>query len=172
MGSIFTYSIGGGQMAYTSMYGGELIRIPLNSLIKVGRGDDIHVVVDKENHTKYGCLGVGANEHDYKVAQKMASEWLTGEPIMVAAQDPESGSPMMLTREVVCNEKKHFLAIIFNARFANDSENINGSGSFLLRLSSALDPDAKVAERIIYSPGDIIEWNDEQIYKIWKQLTA
>ncbi|MBO4855647.1 hypothetical protein J5500_04580 [Candidatus Saccharibacteria bacterium] len=158
-------------MVYQSKYGGELLRIPLRSLLKVGRGDDVFVVVDNENHSRYGVLSIDRNIFDYELAQRLAAEQHTGEPIMVAVEDPESGSPMMLAREVWRDGKRHFLAVIFNAKFANDPEE-NRNGSFCLRLSGALDPDSKVSERIIYSPGEHIEWNEEQVGDIVALLDA
>lgn len=158
-------------MVYQSMYGGDLIRIPLNSLLKRGRGDDVFVVVDKENHSRYGVLSIDRNAFDYDLAQEMASDWHTGEPIMIAVEDPESGSPMVLAKELDCGGEKRFLAVIFNAKFADDPEE-NRKGSFCLRLSGAMDPDSKVSERIMYSPGEHIEWNEDQLQTIFDLLNA
>ena len=158
-------------MVYTSKYGGDLLCVPLNRLLRKGRGDDVFVVVDKENHSKYGVLEIGMNPHDYEQAELLADEWQTGEPIMVAVEDPESGSPMMLTRKIARDGQWQYLAVIFNAKFANDPEE-NGEGSFCLRLSSALDPKSRFSERIIYSPGECIDWNDEQISMLKSFLDA
>lgn len=149
-------------MVYTSKFGGEFLPIPLYRLIRKGRGDDVFVVVDKENHSKYGVLEVGMNPLDYEQAKILAAGWQTGEPIMVAIEDPESGSPMMLTRKVSRNAQWHYLAIIFNAKFADNPEE-NSTGSFCLRLSDAIDPNSKFSERIVYSPGECIDWNEQQI---------
>ena len=158
-------------MVFMSKYGGELKRIPLNSLIQAGRGDDIFVVVDHETHSKYGTLGIGNNAADYKVAKVMAENWQTGEPIMVAVEDSVSGSHLMLTRELHRDGKKFNLAVVFNARFADDPEE-NRHGSFCLRLSKALDPDSKVSERIVYAPGENIDWNVDQVARISDLLDA
>lgn len=158
-------------MVFLSKCGGELMRIPLNSLIQTGRGDDIFVVVDHETHSKYGTLGIGNNTADYEVAKVMAENWRTGEPIMVAVEDSVDGSPLMLTRELRRDGKKFNLAVVFNARFADNPEE-NRRGSFCLRLSSALDPFSKVSERIIYAPGEVIDWNADQVARISDLLDA
>jgi len=158
-------------MVYTSNYGGDLKQIPLSSLIQRGRGDDIFVVVDKENHSRYGVLSIERNLYEYSQALALAAEQCDDEPIMVAVEDPESGSPMILARELYYNGERRFLAVIFNARFANNPEE-NRKGSFCLRLSDEMDADSKVSERIIYSPGEHIEWNAEQIDTIMALLNA
>jgi hypothetical protein len=158
-------------MVYTSNFGGGLKQIPLHSLIQRGRGDDIFVVVDKENNSRYGVLSIERNLHEYNQALTLAAEQCDGEPIMVAVEDPESGSPMILARELCYKGERRFLAVIFNATFANNPEE-NRKGSFCLRLSGEMDADSKVSERIIYSPGEHIEWNAEQIDTIMTLLNA
>ncbi len=140
-------------------YGGDLICIPLSSLKTYGRGDDIFVVVDHEHHSKYGVLGIGNNARDYRMAQKLAldPENLKKGPMMIAVQDEESGSPMMLAHEMIYGGKKHYLAVVFNASFADDPTE-NSPGSHCLRLSSRLDPSGKFSERIRFSLGENIDW--------------
>ena len=118
-------------------YGGDLVCIPLSSLIRNGRGDDVFVVVDHEHHSRYGVLGIGNNATEYRMALKKALEEETRKlgPTMIAVQDPESGSPMMLAHEMIYGGKKHYLAVVFNASFADNPEE-NSDGSFCLRLSS------------------------------------
>ncbi len=167
----YNIDLGGGRMVYMSKYGGDILPVPLNRLIRRGRGDDVFVVVDKENHSRYGVLEIGMNPFDYKQAELLAAEWKTGEPIMVAVEDPESGSPMMLTRKIARNGQWHYLAVIFNAKFADDPGE-NRIGSFCLRLSGAIDPNSKFSERIVYSPGERIDWNEEQIAMLRSFLDA
>ena len=143
-------------------YGGDLVCIPLSSLIRNGRGDDVFVVVDHEHHSRYGVLGIGNNATEYRMALKKALEEETRKlgPTMIAVEDPESGSSMMLAHEMIYGGKKHYLAVVFNASFADNPEE-NSDGSFCLRLSSRLDPAEKFSERIRFSPGENIDWRAE-----------
>lgn len=158
-------------MGHTNSRNGDLLRVPLSSLLRHGRGDDIFVIVEREYHSKYGTLCVDEQSEELKEAQLMASGYETGEPMMVAVEDPKGASPMMLTKEVFFKNRKHNLAIIFNAKFAEDPEE-DSQGSFCLRLSTVLDPLTKVSERIVYAPGECIEWNEEQQNYLFGLLMA
>jgi hypothetical protein len=145
-------------------YGGDFVVLPLEKMLKPGKGDDVHVVIDHEENSQYGCLDIEFYKEDFELACKLAKmeEGLEPKgPIMIAIQDPDSGSPVVLTKRVMRNGEKHFLAIIFNAYFSVPDE--NRPGSFCLRMSGAVDPKKIFSERIMYSPGDNIVWEPEQL---------
>jgi hypothetical protein len=143
--------------------GGDLILLPLKEFVRPGKGDDVTVVVDHEELSHYGCLNIEWYREDFALANDLA----TGEglnydcPVMVAIEDPESGSPMVLTRRVRRNGKDYFLAVIFNAAFSLPDE--NRPGSFCLRMTSGIDPNRVFSERIMYSPGENITWEPDQL---------
>lgn len=145
-------------------YFGDLVVLPLRGMLQPGKGDDVHVVIDHEERSKYGCLDIDAYKEDYELACKLATMEEgrePGGPIMIAAEDPESGSPMVFTKCVKRDGKKHFLAIIFNAYFSVPDE--NRPESYCLRMSKAVDPKGVFSERIMYSPGDNIVWEPGQL---------
>ena len=144
-------------------YGGDYIEVPLTVLLKKGRGDDVNVVVDHERQSTYGTLDIQKNETDYDGAKHLAMMRIPEDvgPMMIAVEDEESGSPMVLSRKLEYGGKTHYLAVIYNASFAHNPEETS-NGSFCLRLSSRLDPDGKFSERICYTPGKNIDWLGEQ----------
>jgi len=146
-------------------YGGELLILPLGGFVKHGKGDDVVVVVDHEANSHYGCLDIERYKADYELAcnfvAKYALKKYPNEPVMIAIEDPESGSPMILTRRVDNESGKHFLAIIFNADFSYPEE--NRLGSYCLRMTKGVDPHGVFSERIMYAPGERIEWTPEQL---------
>lgn len=144
-----------------SMYGGELIVLPLSKFVKQGKGDDVVVTIDHESGSRYGCLGIGNNRKDYTAARKLAATLDYTEPVMIAVNDPESGSPMVLVKEVIRGGKKHYLAVIFNGAFSHPEE--NRTGSFCLRMSERIDPDKKFSERVMFTPGEEIVWDKDQL---------
>ena len=81
--------------------------------------------------------------------------------MMIAVKNPESGRLLVLTKEVIRGGKKHSLAVIFNAEFSHPRE--NRYGSFCLRVSERFSPARGFSERIMYSPGNNIVWDEEQL---------
>ena len=154
-------------------YGGELIKISLRDLLKKGRGDDVRVVVNHEPDSKYGILDVQFNEFDLQMAEWLAIDSIASDfgPMLVAVEDEESGSPMVLTRKIEYAGETHYLAVIFNASFACNPEETS-DGSYCLRLSAQLDPDGKFSERICYTPGKNLNWTKEQIEFLRSKLEA
>lgn len=150
-------------MKSASSYGGDLILLPLRKFIKPGKGDDVTVVVDHEELSKYGCLDIDWDKEDYAQANDLATgEGLDEEcPVMIAVEDPESASPMVLAKRVRRDGKNYFLAIIFNAAFSTPDE--NRPGSFCLRMTDGFDPEKVFSERIMYSPGENITWEPDQL---------
>ncbi len=152
-------------MQSSCKYLGELIILPLRGFVKVGKGDDVEVVVDHETNSHYGCLDIDWYSDDYEMASnQVAKEALieyAGEPVMIAVEDPESGSPMILTKCVMRDGEKHFLAVIFNAEFSHPEENRHGS--YCLRMSPAIDPNGVFSERIMFAPGEKIAWDVDQL---------
>lgn len=151
-------------MESTSFYGGDLVVLPLSKFIKPGKGDDVVVTIDHELQSRYGCLGIGNNRREFTAARKLAATLACAEPVMIAVEDPESGSPMVLTKEVIRGGKKHHLAVVFNAAFSHPEE--NRSGSFCLRMSERLDPKRVFSERIMYTPGEHIVWERDQLTRL------
>ena len=137
----------------TCFYGGDLVVLPLSDLIKPGKGDDIMVTVEGNS---YGCLRVDDYPGAMDAAKRLAASLDLKVPVMIAVEDPESASPMILTREVVRGGRKHYLALIFNAIFSHPEENRNGS--FCLRMSERYDPERTFSERIMFAPGKQIVW--------------
>jgi hypothetical protein len=148
-------------MRSTSIYGGDLLILPLSQMMKIGRGDDIVVTIDHETGSRYGTLGISNNRSDFNAARRLAIDEADEGPMMIAVEDPESGSPMMLTREIIRNGKKHHLAVIFNAEFSDAEE--SRPNSFCLRMSERLDPDGVFIRRIKCSPGQNITWEVEHL---------
>ncbi len=148
-------------MKSTSFNGIAFKVYPLSCFIKPGKGDDVVVTVDHEEQSMFGCLGIGNNRKKFTTACKLAAKLNCGEPIMIAVEDPEKDSPMMLTKEVIRGGKKHHLAVVFNAAFSHPEE--NRDGSFCLRMSERLDPNKVFSERIMYTPGEHIVWEKDQL---------
>ena len=96
-------------MESTSFYGGDLIVLPLSKFIKPGRGDDVVVTIDHEQQSRYGCLGIGNNRKEFTAARRLAATLDLAEPVMIAVEDPESGSPMMLTKDTARQPSNSFL---------------------------------------------------------------
>lgn len=144
-------------------YGGDFILLPLSKFVKPGKGDDVVVVVDHENLSHYGCLDIEHYREDYEMANDLATgEGLDAEcPVMIAIEDPDSGSPVVLTKRVRRNGKDYFLAVIFNAAFSLPDE--NRPGSYCLRMTSGIDPERIFTERIMYAPGENITWEPDQL---------
>lgn len=139
-------------------YGGDFVILPLRRMVRPGRGDD--VVVDHEEKSRYGCLDIDAYKDDFELACKLAKmeEGLDPEgPIMIAIQDPESGSPVVLSKCVKRDGKKYFLAVVFNACFSLPNE--HRAESYCLRMTEGVDPERIFTQRIMYSPGDNIAWD-------------
>ena len=142
-------------------YGGDLRVLPLCGMIKRGRGDDVVVVIDHEAKSRYGCLDVRGYGIDFEELCLMAQRLTDGDPAMIAVDDPESGSSLVLVNAVQLGERTHYLAVIFNACFSDPEE--NRKGSYCLRMTKTVDPLGRFSERIMYAPGQRIEWNTEQL---------
>ena len=145
-------------------YTGEFVVLPLSKFVKPGRGDDVVVVVDHEKKSPYGCLDIEFYEEDFELACKLAmmeEGRMAKEPIMIAVQDPESGSPMVLAKRVMRDGERRFLAIIFNASFSYPED--SRRGSYCLRMTDVVDPKGVFSERIMYSPGENILWEPDQL---------
>ena len=162
-------------MDSANIYGGDFVILPLRDMKKPGRGDDVVVdldhgkdddtviVVDHEKDSRYGCLDIDYYKEDYNLARELATgEGLdVGGPIMIAVQDPESGSPVVLSKCVRRNGERYFLAIIFNAMFSKPDE--NSPESYCLRMTEEVDPERVFSERIAYAPGEEIAWEPSQL---------
>ena len=80
---------------------------------------------------------------------------------MIAVEDAESSTLRMLTSEIITGGKKHQLAVIFNAEFEHlRADDYHAGNSFCLRMSDRLDVDGIFSERIVFSPGKNIVWNN------------
>ena len=152
-------------MRCANKYGGDLVAIPLTNLMVKGKGDEIEIVNNSERMSHFGSLDLEAYKNDFYLAvdyTAMDDIVALGAPVMIGIQDPESGSPMLLGRCVERNGKRYYLAAIFNASFVDDPRP-NYSGSFCLKVDKAVDPHGVFSERIAFSPGGLIYWNNYQL---------
>lgn len=143
-------------------YGGDFVVLPLRKMVKPGKGDD--VIVAHEEKSRYGCLDIDSNKEDFELALKLAmmeEGRSQNGPIMIAVEDPESGSPVVLSKCVKRNGEKYFLAVVFNACFSIPNE--SRPESYCLRMTDGVDPNRVFTERIMYSPGDNIVWDPDQL---------
>ena len=139
---------------------------PLSDFVKPGKGDDIVVTIDHESGSKYGSIGIGNNRKLFNEACKIAlGTKKYDEPIMVAVNDSGVGdTPRIFTNEVIVGGKKHHLAVIFNAELDQECSNDFFAGnSFRLVMSDCLDKKGLFSERIVFSPGEVVTWNKNDL---------
>ena len=161
---------------FLSDIGGDLVVIPLSKFVLAGRGDDFFMQFNKlPDERNYGALAIKdiCKDDDYDRASKAIAEQ-NKEVAIACIEDPESASPYMFAKRLKYGEKQYFFPIIFNAtlaEYAEDGEYYGfGEESYNLRLGDELDPERKCIMRIMYAPGERIEWNEQDKEKIFSFL--
>lgn len=164
---------------FVSKYGGDLIVLPLKDFVQRGRGDDFLILFDRLaglNNNTYGTLTIGENSRNSDEYNRaiQALDSRIDSVMMVCIEDPESASPYLFTRSIMWDGKKYLFPVIFNAILMSYSECGEyygfGAESFNLLLGNQIDPEQKCAMRIMYAPGERIEWNENDVKSVFSFL--
>lgn len=159
--------------AFISDYGGELKTMIVKDFIRRGRGDDFVVSMDEPVNRNFGTLAIKINSDEYERAVKA----LNGDydrVMLVGVEDEMSGSPYVFVRRIQYGNKKHMFPVIFNAKLCKPADDGDYSGleveSFRLQLGRDIDPERVCQIRIVYAPGERIEWNEDEQELIFASL--
>lgn len=161
-----------------SAYGGNLVLILVRSFMVPGRGDDFILSMGELGIGGYGTLLISTNKDEYSRAVDVVDR---DDVELLGVEDTESGSPYVFVKRVVCNGKAYMFPVILNAKLIEtrpfednhvyeEDYKVLGSNSFTLRLSSELDPEHLCAMRIIYAPGERIEWNEDDVKRVFARI--
>ncbi len=161
-----------------SAYGGNLVMILVRNFMVPGRGDDFVLSMNELGIGGYGTLLISLNNDEYSRAVNVAD---SDDVELLGVEDTESGSPYVFVKRVIRNGKAYLFPVILNAKLAEtrpcedshlyeEDYEVLGSNSFTLRLSSELDPEHLCAMRIIYAPGERIEWNEDDVERVFARI--
>ena len=159
---------------YISDYGGDLKTMILSDFIRKGKGDDFVASMDEPVNRNFGTLAIKLNSDDYSRAIK-ALNGDYGKAMLVGVEDTMSGSPYIFVRRIRFGDKYHMFPVIFNAKLCEPAADGDYSGleveSFRLQLGRDIDPERHCQIRIIYAPGERIEWSEEEQEMVFASLS-
>ena len=159
---------------YISDYGGDLKTMLLVDFVRRGKGDDFVASMDEPVNRNFGTLAIKLNSDDYSRAI-LALNGQYEKAMLVGVEDTMSGSPYIFVRKIVYDGKSHMFPVILNAKLCEPADDGNYSGleaeSFRLQLGRDIDPERQCQIRIVYAPGERIEWSDEEQAMVFASIS-
>lgn len=163
---------------FVSEYGGDLVTLPLINFMRRGRGDDFLMKLDELSYGKNRCgtltiSNSSCTNDDYARAVQ-ALDGQNEKVMLVCVEDPESASPYLFVKNIKKGGQEYVFPVIFNASLRSYAEDgvYYGSGeeSYNLCLGDYIDPERKCAMRIVYAPGERIEWCEKEVEQVFSHL--
>jgi len=152
-----------GAYEFKSQYGGSLLTMSIEQYVRKGGGDDFVVSMEDPSNRNYGTLLIELDADEYKRALE-ALEGHHEKVMLVGIEDAESGSPYIFVNSVERDGKRAMFPVLLNAALykpaTDESYSDHENSSYILKLGKTLDPSQECAVRIVYAPGQRIEWND------------
>lgn len=162
-----------GTTDYISDYGGVLKTMILKDFVRRGKGDDFVAPMDDPVNRNFGTLAIKFNSNDYGRAVA-ALNGQYSQAMLVGVEDTMSGSPYIFVRMIEYEGKNYMFPVIFNAKLCEPAADGNYSGleveSYRLQLGRDIDPERQCQIRIVYVPGQRVEWNDEELQMVFASI--